>query len=104
MSTQGAVGVATRNTTRLGGADPASDAAAVARAVYPGLTTATRPQAVVLVDEHDWAASLTASVLASAPLGAPLLYADGSALPDGQPPGAEGDASPGLRRPWAAPR
>jgi hypothetical protein len=82
VSAQGAVGVATKNTTRLGGADPVSDAAAVARAVYPGLTTATRPQAVVLVDAHDWAASLAASALASAPLGAPLLYSQGGALPE----------------------
>ena len=79
--TASAVGVATANTTRLGGAGPVSDAAAVARAVYPGLTTATRPQAVVLVDKHDWAASLAASVLASAPLGAPLLYSEGDKLP-----------------------
>jgi hypothetical protein len=75
------VSVATKNTTRLGGRDPASIAAAVALAVYPGLTPATRPQAVVLVNERDWPASLVASVLASAPLGAPLLYADGDSLP-----------------------
>jgi hypothetical protein len=81
LSAAGAVGVATRNTTRLGGADEVSDAAAVARAVYPGLTSATRPQAVVLVNMDDWAASLTASVLASAPLGAPLLYSEGDAIP-----------------------
>ena len=49
VAPEGAVSVVTKNTTRLGGADPASDAAAVARAVYPALTTATRPQAVVLV-------------------------------------------------------
>jgi hypothetical protein len=49
--------------------------------VYPGLTPATRPQAVVLVNERDWPASLVASALASAPLGAPLLYADGDSLP-----------------------
>jgi hypothetical protein len=78
---QGVVGVVTNNTTRLGGADPATDAAAVARAVYPGLTAATRPQAVVLVDERNWPASLAASALASAPLGAPLLFADGDTLP-----------------------
>lgn len=78
----GAPGVATKNTVRLGGADPASDGAAVARAVYPGLTTASRPQAVVLVDERDWAASLAAGSLAAAPLGAPLLYSEGEALPD----------------------
>ena len=72
---------ATKNTTRLGGVDPASDAAAVARAVYPGLTTAGRPQAVVLVDERDWLASLAASVLATTGLGAPVLYTDGNSLP-----------------------
>ena len=49
----------------------------MARAVYPGLTAATRPQAVVLVDERNWPAALAASALAGAPLGAPLLYADG---------------------------
>ena len=81
VSTHGAGGLSTKNTTRLGGADPATDAAAVARAVYPGLTASTRPQAVVLVDEHDWPAALAASALASAPLGAPLLYSEGSSLP-----------------------
>ena len=75
------VSVATKNTTRLGGPDPASIAAAVALAVYPGLTPATRPQAAVLVNERDWPASLVASALASAPLGAPLLFADGDSLP-----------------------
>ena len=81
VSTQGAGGLTTKNTTRLGGSDPATDAAAVARAVYPGLTSGTRPQAVMLVDEHDPLAALTASVLASAPLGAALLYTAGSVLP-----------------------
>jgi hypothetical protein len=77
----GAVSVVTRNTTRLGGADPATDAAAVARLAYPGLTAATRPKAVVLVDQRNWSAALAASVLASAPLGAPLLYSEGDTLP-----------------------
>jgi hypothetical protein len=81
VSSQGAGGLATKNTTRLGGPDPATDAAAVARAVYPGLTASSRPRAVVLVDEHDWPAALVASALASAPLGAPLLYSEGSILP-----------------------
>jgi hypothetical protein len=82
VSTQGAAGLATKNTTRLGGPDPATDAAAVARAVYPGLTARTRPQMIVLTDERDWRASLAASALASAPLRAPLLYDDGGTLPD----------------------
>jgi hypothetical protein len=81
VAAQGAVSVATRNTTRLGGGDVTADAAAVARAVYPGLTAATRPQEVVLVDEHDWIAALTGAVLASAPTGAPMLFSEGSTLP-----------------------
>jgi len=81
VSTAGAGGLATKNTTRLGGANPVIDAAAVARAVYPGLTAGSRPQAIVLVNDGDWSAALVASTLASAPLGAPLLYSEGSALP-----------------------
>ena len=71
----------TGNTSRIGGSDPASDAAAVARSVYPGLTSASPPEAVVLVDEGDWHAALAASVLASAPLGAPLIFSSGGWLP-----------------------
>ena len=82
VSAQGVVGISTKNTTRLGGAEPADDAAAVARAVFPGFTPATRPQAVVLVNQRDWPAALAASSLAGAPLGAPLLFADGDSLPD----------------------
>jgi hypothetical protein len=81
VAAQGAVSVATRNTTRLGGEDVAADAAAVARAVYPGLTAATRPLAVVLVNEHERLSALAASVLASAPTGAPILFSEGERLP-----------------------
>jgi hypothetical protein len=80
VAAQGAVSVVTKNTARVGGADPAADAAAVARAAYPGLTLATRPQVVVIVDQRNWPASLAASVLASAPLRAPLLYSSGASL------------------------
>jgi hypothetical protein len=82
VAAEGAVSVSTRNTTRLGGADTAADAAAVARAAYPGLTPATRPQAVVLVNEHDWLPALAASVLSSAPTSAPILYSEGETLPE----------------------
>src|SRR5271165_6468502 len=82
VSEQGAVGLQTSNTTRLGGADAVSDAAAVARTVYPALTSATRPQAVVLVGAREWAAALTASAFAGAPLGAPLLYTEDGTLPE----------------------
>jgi hypothetical protein len=77
----GAVSLATSNTTRLGGVNPAADAAAVARTVYPGLTPQSRPAAVVLADERDWAGALCATVLAGTPVGAPLLYASGSEVP-----------------------
>ena len=77
----GTAATATRNTTRLGGSDAVADAAAVARAAYPGLTANTRPQAVAIAGAHDWPAALAASSLASAPLGAPLLYCEGSSLP-----------------------
>jgi hypothetical protein len=76
-----ASGLATRNTTRLGGANPVADAAGVALATNPGLTSATRPQAVVLVNDRNWPAALAASALASAPLRAPLLYSEGNTLP-----------------------
>ena len=45
---------ATRNTTRVGGADPIADAAAVAQAVFPSRGDDTRPRAVALVDSTDW--------------------------------------------------
>ncbi|HEX5145417.1 MAG TPA: cell wall-binding repeat-containing protein, partial [Conexibacter sp.] len=66
---------------RVGGADPVADAAAVARAVYPGGAPGTRPRAVVLADQGDWQAGLAASVLMSDPLHAPLLLTDGGTLP-----------------------
>ena len=78
----GAIALATKNTTRLGGANPVIDAAAVARAVYPGLTPATRPQLVVVVGDARWGTALAASALAGAPLGAPLLYAQDGRLPE----------------------
>jgi putative cell wall-binding protein len=81
LSAQGAASVSTANTTRLGGASPVEDAAAVAVAAHPGLTPATRPPAVVVVSESDWPAALAASVLAGAPLHAPLLYSEGTTLP-----------------------
>ncbi len=82
LSTRGTMSVSTTNTTRLGGSNPAADAAAVAVTAYPGLTRATRPKAVVVVSESDWPAALAASVLAGAPLHAPLLYSEGSTLPE----------------------
>ena len=73
--------IATKNTTRVAGADPVADAAAVARAVYPAITSAERPEAVTLVDGRDWRTALAASVLMSEPIRAPILLGDGGDLP-----------------------
>jgi hypothetical protein len=83
VGAHGAGGLSTANTTRIGGGNAATDAAAVALTVYPGLTPATRPRAVVLVSGDDWPAALAASVFAAAPLRAPLLYSgSGEGLPE----------------------
>ena len=72
---------ATKNTTRVGGGDPVANAAAVARAVYPGAEPATRPKAVALVDSKDWQAGVAASSLAAEPIGAPVLLSKGDGVP-----------------------
>jgi hypothetical protein len=72
---------ATKNTTRVGGADPVADAAGVARAVYPGPSVRTRPRAVALVDARDWRIGVAAAVLAAPPVRAPLLLSNGPDLP-----------------------
>lgn len=73
---------ATGNTTRVGGSDPAANAAAVALAVFPSTTPAQRPAAVTLVGEEDWAGAIAASVLMSAPVRAPVLISGGDDLPE----------------------
>jgi hypothetical protein len=73
--------LATKNTTRVAGADPVADAAGVAQAVFPARTPESHPQAVVLAGRDDWQAAISAAQLMSRPLRAPLLLADGGALP-----------------------
>lgn len=77
---------ATKNTVRVGGADPTADAAAAARAVYPvaakgAAAAGARPPAIALVDSGDWRAGVAASVLMATPLGAPVLMSDGTDMP-----------------------
>src|SRR6478735_7573273 len=62
---------ATKNTTRVGGADPITDAAGVALAVYPGATKAQRPKAVALADARDWRPATAAAALMAPPVRAP---------------------------------
>jgi hypothetical protein len=75
-------GFATANTTRVGGGDPASNAAAVALAVYPSTGPAQRPDAVAVVDAADWRGAIAASVLMAPPLGAPILISGAGGLPE----------------------
>jgi ell wall binding domain 2 (CWB2) len=81
VGAHGAGGLSTKNTTRLGGSESSIDAAAVALAVYPALSNASRPGAVLLVDGGNWPAALATSVLSGAPLHAPLLYSNAGGLP-----------------------
>lgn len=73
--------VATRNTTRVAGADPIVDAASIAQAVFPSRDDDTRPRALTLVDSGDWRVAISAAQLMSAPLRAPLLFSAGGGLP-----------------------
>jgi hypothetical protein len=73
---------ATNNTTRIGGSDPAANAAAVALAVFPSAAPAQRPSAVTLVNEEDWAGAIAASVLMAEPVRAPLLFSTPEDLPE----------------------
>jgi hypothetical protein len=73
---------ATKNTTRVSGADPIADAAAAALAVYPSSGDAPGPNAVTLVDAGDWPAGIAAGSLVAAPIGAPVLITDGGEVPE----------------------
>jgi hypothetical protein len=83
----------TKNTSRVTGADAATIAAGVARAVFPSGSPDSRPAAVALVDRRDWRGALAAAVLAAEPVRAPVLYADGP----GELPAATRDALAALR-------
>jgi hypothetical protein len=72
---------ATKNTTRVAGADPIANAAGVARAVYPARTEESSPKAVVIVDQADWRSAISAAQLMARPLRAPMLFSDGGELP-----------------------
>jgi hypothetical protein len=73
--------VATKNTTRVAGADPTADAAGVALAVYPSSGPGTHPSAVTIAPSDDWEGAIAASVLMSAPVHAPILLSGQDSLP-----------------------
>jgi hypothetical protein len=74
--------VATRNTTRISGADPVSDAAAAALATHPPAPEAPPLEAAVVVPDDDWQAGIAASVLAGPPTRFPVLIGQHGAVPD----------------------
>jgi hypothetical protein len=73
--------LATKNTTRVAGADPIADAAGVALAVYPSAAAGTHPAAVTLAPTDDWPAAIASAVLMAPPIRAPILLSGGSSLP-----------------------
>jgi putative cell wall-binding protein len=73
---------ATKNTTRVGGADAIANATGVARAVFPATSPETRPTAVALIDANDWHAGVAGAVLASTPVRAAILLSNGPKMPD----------------------
>lgn len=74
--------VATRNTTRVGGEDAATDAAAIALATHPPSPSAPPVEAAILVPPGDWQAGVAAAVLSGPPVGAPVLIGDPSGVPE----------------------
>jgi hypothetical protein len=74
-------GFATKNTTRVGGADAIADAAAVALAVYPGGLSSARPPAVTVVGDSDWQGGIAGAVFMSNPVRAPVLLSAGDSVP-----------------------
>ena len=79
--TLGYPGFATNNTTRIGGSDPAANAAGAALAVFPSTTPEQRPAAVTIVGEEDWAGAIAAAVLMASPVRAPILFSGPDEMP-----------------------
>jgi hypothetical protein len=73
--------IATKNTTRVAGADAVVDAAGVALAVYPSQAAGTHPQVVTIAPTDDWEAALASAVLMAPPIHAPILLSGSAALP-----------------------
>src|SRR5690349_1317068 len=74
--------VATRNTTRISGPDPVSDAAAAALATHPPAPKGKPLEAVTVVPDDGWQAGIAASVLAGPPMRIPVLISQHGAVPD----------------------
>ncbi len=73
---------ATKNTTRISGADPVANAAAVALATFPSTGGLEGPAAVSLVDVADWPGAIAASSLVASPVAAPILFSEAGEVPE----------------------
>jgi hypothetical protein len=71
--------IATKNTTRVPGADPVADAAGAAVAVFPSAAAGTHPTAVALAPTSDWQAAIAPT--GSGPAGGAQVIRIG-AVPD----------------------
>ena len=71
---------ATKNTTRVPGADTVADVAGVVSAVFPSTSRENRPNAVAIADKTNWQGAIAASVLMARPLGIPMVLSDGGKL------------------------
>src|SRR5262249_5888494 len=74
--------VATRNTTRISGPDPVSDAAAAALATHPPAPQAPPLDSVTVVPDDSWQSGIAASVLAGPTARIPVRISQHGALPD----------------------
>jgi len=72
---------ATKNTTRVAGGDSVATAAGAARALYPARTDESSPRVVVIAEQGDWRAAISAAQLMARPLQAPILLSVGGELP-----------------------
>jgi hypothetical protein len=73
---------ATKNTTRVAGANPVADAAGVALATAPATGGVEGPPAVSIVDEEDWPAAIAAAALVAEPIRAPILLSGPDEVPE----------------------
>ena len=72
---------ATRNTTRVGGADAIANGAGVALASYPTLGGVGGPDAVIVAPSGSWQEALAATPLTADPIAAPILLSDPREVP-----------------------
>jgi hypothetical protein len=72
----------TRNTSRIGSADPAETAAEVALATHPRSQAAKPVEAVAIAPASEWQVGIAAAVLAAEPLKTPILLSQSGSVPD----------------------